>query len=187
MDEFIYFKSGELKNIIKNYREKAGISKSELSRIIGVSPAYITKLENGNKSNPSLEVIIKISKALAIPPEELATPVTDIVDIYDDLDLLKRTLMHEKSITEKEHMLTDHILRKISEIQGKGSYSPMDFEIILHELLYLSRNKIEPIDILKRYIISKDYDITKFNDNILNYIDTRFSEILELEFYKLNK
>ncbi|NRT78640.1 helix-turn-helix transcriptional regulator [Clostridium beijerinckii] len=186
MDESI-FRTEELKNIIKTYREKANISKSKLSRMIGVSPSYITMLESGEKTNPSLEVIVKISKALAIPPEELADPVTDVIDIYDDLDDLKRTLINEKSITEKEKMLTDHILRKISEMQEEGSYSPVDFEIILNELLYLSRNKVEPIDILKRYITSKKYEITKFNDDVLKDIDRKFSEILELEFYKLNK
>ena len=34
-----------LKEKIKYYREKKNISKSELARQIGVSPAYITKLE----------------------------------------------------------------------------------------------------------------------------------------------
>lgn len=49
---------------LKYYREKANISKSELSRIIGVSPSYITKLENGEKTNPSLGVQIKLANAL---------------------------------------------------------------------------------------------------------------------------
>ena len=49
------------------YREKKGISKSQLAREIGVSPAYITKLENGEKENPSLELKIKIANALEQP------------------------------------------------------------------------------------------------------------------------
>ena len=50
------------------YREQANMSKSELARLIGVSPSYITKLENGEKANPSLEIKIKIANALEIPP-----------------------------------------------------------------------------------------------------------------------
>ena len=49
------------------YREKKGISKSQLAREIGVSPAYITKLENGEKTNPSLELKVKIANALEQP------------------------------------------------------------------------------------------------------------------------
>ncbi|EHK2427743.1 helix-turn-helix transcriptional regulator [Clostridium perfringens] len=49
------------------YREKKGISKSQLARDIGVSPAYITKLENGEKTNPSLELKVKIANALEQP------------------------------------------------------------------------------------------------------------------------
>lgn len=49
------------------YREKRGISKSQLAREIGVSPAYITKLENGEKTNPSLELKVKIANALEQP------------------------------------------------------------------------------------------------------------------------
>lgn len=60
-----------LKEKIKHYREKKNISKSELSRKIGVSPAYITKLENGDKTNPSLEILAKLSTTLDIPLDEL--------------------------------------------------------------------------------------------------------------------
>lgn len=61
----------DLKDEIKYYREKKHMTKSELSRRAGVSPSYITKLENGEKTNPSLEIQIKIAKALEIPLNEL--------------------------------------------------------------------------------------------------------------------
>lgn len=54
----------ELKDKIKYYREKNNMTKSELARKIGVSPSYITKLENGEKDNPSLELQLKICTAL---------------------------------------------------------------------------------------------------------------------------
>lgn len=61
----------ELKDKIKFYREKRNMSKSELARQIGVYPAYITKLENGDKKNPSLEIKVKLAKALDCPINEL--------------------------------------------------------------------------------------------------------------------
>lgn len=56
-----------LKEKIKYYREKKDISKSKLAKDIGVSPSYITRLENGEKTSPSLEILIELSKALEIP------------------------------------------------------------------------------------------------------------------------
>ena len=53
--------------LIKEAREKNNISKSELSRLIGVTPAYITMLENGKKKKPSTDILIKLSQALDIP------------------------------------------------------------------------------------------------------------------------
>lgn len=61
----------ELKDKIKKMRENRNLSKSELARIIGVSPAYITKLENGDKKNPSLEIKVKLAKALNTTVSEL--------------------------------------------------------------------------------------------------------------------
>ena len=56
---------------IKLYREKNKITKSELARLINVSPSYITKLENGEKQNPSLEILMKIAKALNVELSDL--------------------------------------------------------------------------------------------------------------------
>ncbi|MFR1823129.1 MAG: helix-turn-helix domain-containing protein [Clostridium saudiense] len=56
---------------IKLYRKKNKMTKSELARLINVSPSYITKLENGEKENPSLEVKIKIANALGCSITEL--------------------------------------------------------------------------------------------------------------------
>lgn len=57
----------KLNEKIKYYRERIPMSKSDLSRKVGVSPSYITMLENGEKTNPSLEIQIKIAEALNIP------------------------------------------------------------------------------------------------------------------------
>lgn len=63
---------------IKKYREKKKISKSELARMINVSPSYITMLENGSKTNPSEDVIFKISIALEVDYQELLSGIKSI-------------------------------------------------------------------------------------------------------------
>lgn len=70
-----------LKDKIKHYREKAHMTKSELARRIGVSPSYITMLENGEKENPSLEVKIKLANEFNCSIDDL----NDDIDISDDL------------------------------------------------------------------------------------------------------
>lgn len=181
MDELINFGSQqELKDIIKAYREKANISKSEFSRLIGVSPAYVTKLENGSKSNPSLEILIKISNVLDITLDELSY----YVDI-EDLTELKKTLVNKTYRTDREKIVSNAILRDINEIKENGNLASVD--IIMHNLSFLLNNEVNSIEILKYYISSKKCDITKLSDEMLKDIDRKFSEILELEFYKLNK
>lgn len=51
---------------IKSIREERNISKSELARLINVSAAYITMIENGKKKNPSLELLNKIAETLDV-------------------------------------------------------------------------------------------------------------------------
>lgn len=77
----------DLKIKIKYYREKQHMSKSELSRKIGVSPAYITKLENGEKTNPSMSVLMKLSTALGISIYDLH-PAIDVFDFGTNINKL---------------------------------------------------------------------------------------------------
>lgn len=56
-------KAGE---IIKAAREERNISLVDFARGIGISPGYLSQLENGRKVNPKLEVVIKIAQALDI-------------------------------------------------------------------------------------------------------------------------
>jgi len=52
------------KNKLKYIREQKGITLLHLSKLSGVSVGYLCHLEKGSRSNPSLEVMEKISKAL---------------------------------------------------------------------------------------------------------------------------
>lgn len=51
-------------NKIKEIRKKLGLSAYDLADKTGLSPSYISNLENGNKTNPSKEVMENISKGL---------------------------------------------------------------------------------------------------------------------------
>lgn len=88
----------ELNEKITLYREKINMSKSELARLIDVSPSYITKLESGEKANPSLEIKIKIANALEIPPSFILD--NDSLNEYMNMRLKENRAKKPKTIEE---------------------------------------------------------------------------------------
>lgn len=61
---------------IRDLRMKRGISLTELSKLSGVSKSYLSFIERGKQTNPSIEVIEKIAKALKIDLQSLITTQT---------------------------------------------------------------------------------------------------------------
>jgi len=56
----------KLGEVIKAKREEKKISLVNFAKEVGISPGYLSQLENGKKENPKLEVILKISEQLGI-------------------------------------------------------------------------------------------------------------------------
>ena len=98
---------------IKEMREKRNMSKAELARSIEVSPAYITMIENGKKTNPSMDILKKIALVLKIPLYDLITTSVE-VDINEnrnkanesiEKDIDKTNILDfEKNIEYETHM-----------------------------------------------------------------------------------
>lgn len=59
-----------MKNIIKDLRQKAGITQEQLAEIVGVRRETIVFLEQG-KYNPSLKLAHDIAKYFDLPVEEV--------------------------------------------------------------------------------------------------------------------
>ena len=55
-----------LHHIIKDLRERHGLTQSQLAKRSGISRNYLSEIENGTKS-PSSEVLDAISKGLGVP------------------------------------------------------------------------------------------------------------------------
>jgi transcriptional regulator with XRE-family HTH domain len=56
-----------VKILLKEIREAREVSLNDLSRLTGLSPQYLSKIENG-KSNPTLKTIGDICQGLRIQP-----------------------------------------------------------------------------------------------------------------------
>lgn len=54
----------ETVNKIKFYRNNLGLSTYKIAELSGLTASYISNLENDNRTNPSKEVMQKISDAL---------------------------------------------------------------------------------------------------------------------------
>lgn len=113
-----------LKDKLKYYREKSNMNKSDLAKKIGVSPAYITMLENGEKENPSLEIKLKLADALKIPVtklllDEKASRILDdaidektnhvVEDIYPLVEYVNKNRFEGKFNIEEEFESSDLI------------------------------------------------------------------------------
>ena len=60
-----------LKTVLRELREKAGMSQLELAKKSGVAQGYISDLEGGDKKNPGLDVLKKLARALDVPVTDL--------------------------------------------------------------------------------------------------------------------
>jgi putative transcriptional regulator len=64
-----------MKNLLTEYRERRGDSKSHLARMIGVCASYVTRLEN-NDIQPSGEVMFRIAARYNCRIEDIFKPET---------------------------------------------------------------------------------------------------------------
>jgi transcriptional regulator with XRE-family HTH domain len=60
-----------LADLLRLRREAAGLSQAQLATELGVSRPYLTRLEHGTYSHPSLKILIRMVNRLSIPIEDL--------------------------------------------------------------------------------------------------------------------
>ena len=176
-----------IENKIKEIRKNNKLTQKEFAKEIDVSEISVRKYEAGER-NPSVGVLIKIANKFNVPLGELS----ENIDI-DDFKEIKDMLLEKKSRFRVDNVDNNFILQRIDELQNKisdtGTYTGSDIEILLNEISFIlkRKNARTSLNMLKDYISSKDYDINKLSDESLIEIDKKCSDILELEFFKLNK
>lgn len=129
------------KDRIKFFREKNNMTKSELARRVGVSPSYITMLESGEKTNPSLEVQFKIAKVLGISGKNLF-PNDENLTYEEEWDYvnskefenLTATYILQNLIDEKENIVIPFI-KYINDTYLKSKYD-------IDKILYTSTDNL---------------------------------------------
>ena len=104
-------KAGE---IIRARREEYNISLVDFARQVGISPGYLSQIENGKKTNPSLEVMMTIAQELDLDidtllgfDQETETPALRIPS------LLRLVIAKDRNLKAPK---TDEVQKKISSL-----------------------------------------------------------------------
>jgi len=64
-------KLSNLPKIVKKLREEKGLSQEKLARLADVSNNTIVNIEAGKQLNPTIETLMRITKALDVSVEDL--------------------------------------------------------------------------------------------------------------------
>ncbi len=94
----------QLGELIREARQKKGLTTTQLAEIVDLSQGYISHLENNRKKNPSPEVLKKISSELEIPLGELLIKAG-----YEDMTREVLNRLNEE-LKEKVALYTDEIM-----------------------------------------------------------------------------
>lgn len=94
--------------LIRKIRKAKNITQEELAQKTGVSRSYIAELESNIRTNPSFEMIYKISQVLEVEITKIFVAVSNIEEA--------RTMLHnsidEKGINNKEVLQISCIIDK---------------------------------------------------------------------------
>jgi len=144
---YLQIKVGE---IIKAKREERKISLGDFAREVGISPGYLSQLENGRKANPNLEILVKITQALDIDidmllglEQEAETPALRIPS------LLRLVIAKDRNMKVLEDR---EIQKKISSILERA----LEYKYLIEDPdlynLFLEEVYIQMETVMKRYM-----------------------------------
>lgn len=102
-------------NRIKELRIKKDLSLNKLSRLTGISKSYLSFLERDIKSNPSLEIIRKISEVLKVELEYLVEEV-DVPKSQNEEQLKSDKSLLKLQIELSEEEINQEKYKKIKDL-----------------------------------------------------------------------
>ncbi|NLW03541.1 MAG: helix-turn-helix transcriptional regulator [Clostridiaceae bacterium] len=136
--------------IIKAKREEKGWSLAEFATRIGISTGYLSQIENGRKTNPRLDIVLRIIHELDIDIRMLLGIENGEENYLSRIpSLLKLTLARErnlKTLSDKD------VLRRFNGIINRlcDARYILENQDLYHMFLDDSANQIDSI--LKRYM-----------------------------------
>ena len=89
---------------IRDLRIKKGMSLTKLAKVSGISKSYLSFIERGKQTNPSIEVIEKISKALSVDLQSLLTTPKQNEPPDLDIEVIQLAIEMSNSNIDKEKL-----------------------------------------------------------------------------------
>ncbi|WP_414051085.1 helix-turn-helix domain-containing protein [Macrococcus animalis] len=197
--------------VIREVRKINGFSLKELSRRASISPGYLSNIENGATSIPSVTIISKILFGLTRDINEKKNGHLSQKEIYEKVfssEDLHLDIEEKKQIFEKAN---DILVEKINHIKSKADeynnlYFKNKYSQLLHsdtprkftdepvfDLEWLTQQRKYKVFYGRSYLVNKEddneYHVLQNEDleiitNIIKaYIDTKYSKIKEPKSY----
>lgn len=190
---------------IKYFRKKKKLTQDELSNKCGISRNALSNYEL-NKRTPPINVIMKIAEALGIPPTQLLTEKIDLVA----QEIIKNALNKGYTLDAISKNADIPLQLLTAMFEGKPDYSIRAF-VNLYRFFDIDENKINelidaaynlpenqitpsshndlmiPINKLIDFLKADNYPVDKLNKQTTSYIYEKITDLLEFEFYKLEK
>ncbi|QDX91830.1 XRE family transcriptional regulator [Brevibacillus laterosporus] len=114
----LYSSLGEL---IKNKRQQANLSLSELGRLSGVSKGVLSKIESCETKRPELRTIKAITTVLVLPYEEI---IENYIEIQQRVEILYELLL--EMIELSNTTLIGKVAQKILENPQEDTYTALE-------------------------------------------------------------
>lgn len=119
-----------LGEIVKEYRERRGISQREFAKMAGLSNSYISQLENNQNTknglpiNPSIETMKQVADAMDCTLDDIIRLIGDgFVDISSDgedtMAVRDRIMQIVSLMNEKQQLALLEFLRTTVGVGGK--------------------------------------------------------------------
>jgi transcriptional regulator with XRE-family HTH domain len=136
--------------IIRTKREEKGFKLGEFAQLIEISAGYLSQIENGRKTNPKLDIILRIIHELDIDIETLlGIEATEDNYLSRIPSLLKLTLAKERNL---KVLSEPNVLRKINSFSDRVLEAKYILENPELYNLFLEDISIQTENTLKRYI-----------------------------------
>lgn len=130
--------------IIREVREKKNMKKTELAKLVNVSSTYIAQLEKGVKTNPSIDILVKIAKSLDIDITSLVDEKIDTIEVLTPNQLIEKIInnIYLVEINENVYIYNNKDIDLVLSID--------EFNLLKVDLLELIKNRIEFLNKLKK-------------------------------------
>ena len=157
-----------LASLVKEAREKIGISQRELSRRTGIDNNTLAKIEKGERKKPNVLSLRKISFLLNLDLEELLKLAG-----YNDQDIevaLNQRNFIISSGNSTLIALEDMINRNKDEVIARNILKELGPKIDYNEIYFInkmnSKDRNKSIKIFKNFLKDNDKEIKKLSDQI---------------------